>query len=298
MAQIKKTEFYLYDSNFEHHGDRESLSCFPGYSFRPNTIEWIRPKPGMKLDPEKVTFYTDNFLDRVTTPKEKSVAWILEPRTLSEGVYKRLIEDKLYEKFSLVLTHDEDLLAANYDSSIRGNFVPYVFGGAWIKPEDVKIYPKSKDFCIISSYKRQTSGHNLRHEIIEKFAQKYGIDVFGNGYKPFPYMPEILKDYRFCIVVENVQNGYWLTEKWTTPVLCGCVPIYYGSRCATPNISVFNFGNLDELEVMLKSLQGKTQFYYNFYMQNIHPENQNIAEKHMISEDALVEILTENGVIP
>lgn len=286
--------FYLFDSNFEHHGEKESLSCFPGYSFRPKKVEWDRPKPGTVLDPNKLAFYTDNFVNRVVTPKEKSIAWLLEPRTLSSETYRRFIEEGQIEKFSVVLTHDETLLSL-VPQYKNVKILPYIFGGAWIKPEDAKVYPKTKNVCIISSYKRQTSGHNLRHEIIEKFSEKYGIDVYGNGYKPFTYTPDVLKDYRFCIVVENVKNGYWLTEKWTTPVLCGCVPIYYGSE--DPFVRMPKFDDLSELEEILARVVEKPIYWYDLYQRHYSSINFRWALDNMICEDALIENLESNGII-
>lgn len=247
----------LLDGNFEHHGPKASISCFPGHSFEPETIEWNRVSEG-GLGGK--TVFTDGFLDRADIKHRKdNIAWLIEPRALDPALYRRFINQGQYRNFGKILTHDETLPSI-IEQLCEAEGVPapkieqYHLGGCWTKPENFGFHKKTKDICIIASGKTQLPGHQMRHEIITKLATKYGIDYYGKGYKPFEDMGELLKDYRICIVVENVKNGYWLTEKLITPLMVGCDVLYYGSDETGFQINMFN--SVKELDQKLELIRG------------------------------------------
>lgn len=243
----EKLKIKLFDTNFAHHAPGSSISSFPGHNIYSEFIEWVRDS-NLECD---FAFFTDNCLNGVDNCNAKyKWAWIIEPRVLVSDVYKKIEDPNLYNKFEKVLTHDSKLLELD-----KEKFIPCPLFGAWISKEDVKIYPKTKNICMIVSHKRQLEGHKLRHEIVEKLSTKYGIDVYGNGYKSFDKMVDVLKDYRFCIVAENCKDGYWVTEKLITPMLCGCYPIYWGSLFyKLYGFYITNFDTIEDLEKILPSL--------------------------------------------
>ncbi len=102
---------------------------------------------------DKYVFYTDHSLDRVQHNNKINFAWLLESPDITSQSYKWIsLNNKLFTK---VLTHSKELLD-------RGeNFIFCPTGGCWIKPNDQKIYDKSKLISIIASSKRMTHGHNL-----------------------------------------------------------------------------------------------------------------------------------------
>lgn len=278
---MNKLKIRLYDTNFSHHAPGSSISSFPGHDVFSEFIEWVRD-PKVYTD---IAFFTDNCLSQVDNCDSKyKFAWIIEPRVLVPSVYNQIENPELYNKFAKVLTHDSKLLELDEDK-----FVPCPLFGAWISKEDVKIYhPKTKNICMIVSHKRQLEGHNLRHEIVSKLSEKYNIDVYGNGYKPFDKMVDVLKDYRYCIVVENCKDGYWITEKLTTPILCGCYPIYWGSSKADwYGLNGIEFNTLEKLENVLSNLN---ESYYQSLLSwegdigDIFYNWQN-AQKNMCLED-------------
>lgn len=61
------------------------------------------------------------------------------------------------------------------------------------------------------------------------------MDVMGRGYKPFDRKSDGLAPYRFSVVIENVREPNYFTEKLVDAVLCETVPIYWGC----PNIDRF-----------------------------------------------------------
>ena len=66
-------------------------------------------------------------------------------------------------------------------------------------------------------------------------AEGLPVDVMGRGYKPFDTKAEGLAPYRYSLIIENVQERNYFTEKLVDAVLCRTVPIYWGC----PNIGDF-----------------------------------------------------------
>lgn len=89
---------------------------------------------------------------------------------------------------------------------------------------------KTKDVSVISSNKAFTLGHRQRLEFVDALKVNLGnrIDVFGRGIRDFDSKWEVLADYRYAIVLENLAADDWLTEKLPDAWLAYCYPIYYG----------------------------------------------------------------------
>ncbi len=275
-----KLKVRLYDTNFSHHTPGSSVSSFPGCDIYPKHIEWIRD-PTIYTD---IAFFTENCFGDVDGCDAKyKFAWILEPRDLVPGVYREISKPALYKKFDKVLTYDKELLDLNPDK-----FFQYVFGGCWIKPKEQKCYPKSKNICIIASHKTQLEGHKLRHEIIRKFGTKYNIDVYGNGYNRFDQTVDVLKDYRYCIVVENVNKSYWVTEKLIQCFRTGTIPIYWGTEfnkkvLFADTFAFYRFSNLDDLEKLLPTMT--EELYDQESKSEMIDYNFDRAENYCVMED-------------
>lgn len=134
-----------------------------------------------------------------------------------------------------------------------------LFGGngSWARPKSCLLseMPKSKMISIIASEKKFLFGHRLRHNVIEKFANAFDIDVMGRAFHKIDKKEEGHLNYRYSIVIENEKNPYWFTEKLVDCLRCGCVPLYWGA----PNVcdffsmdSILTWSTLDELESLLK----------------------------------------------
>ena len=205
---------------------------------------------------------------------DRCVGWIMEPPSISPEVYNYSLNNS--GNYKTILTYDRDLL----DSG--GNFRFYPHSGCWIKPEDFKIYQKTKELSIIASAKNQTAGHRLRHDIIKDYGPI--LDVYGRGYREIPYKLEALKDYRFSIVIENISKDYYFTEKLIDCLVTGTIPIYYGC----PSISKFfnpeGFIMINDRSSIEVGIRTAT---VNFYEKNIKVirENFEAAKEYLIAED-------------
>lgn len=186
---------------------------------KPTYFEWDRTS--IKADNDIVVM-TESCMKLVDVQTESiKILLVLEPPCVSPYTYQWIQQKENYQKFNYILTYNEELLA------LDKRFVKYIWGGSWIMPEDRKIYPKTKNISIIASWKKETEGHKLRHEVVERFGDR--IDVYGNGYKFVENKLEALKDYRYTIVIENECRGNWFTEKLNDAIATGTIPIYWGA---------------------------------------------------------------------
>jgi hypothetical protein len=240
----------------------------------------------------EVEIFTDNNLDDVDKSSAKcKIAWIIESPKIHAGIYKKIAEKNFYTKFDLIVTFYKPLL------KMGPRFASYVFGGCWIEDKDWKIYEKTKEISIISSAKKTTSGHRLRHKIIRLF--KGNIDgVFGGGYQFLDKKIDGLKDYKYSIVVENTKCENYFTEKIVDCFAVGTIPIYWGC----PNIGdffdmrgIYTFDNMWQLRRILKKIESDPNDYEHklSYIKN----NFEVARKYATAEDQLISVLKEKGII-
>lgn len=263
----------LVDSTFSH--CEFSSNPLPVIN-RAKNIEWVR-----RDSRDETVVYTDTQIP--TRVSSKSIAWLLEPKEISSVGYNFAKEN--YKSFDSIWTYDKELI----DTIPNAQFYP--FGGCWIEYKQRKIYNKTKLFSIISSDKKMTDGHSLRHKIIAKSNNK--IDVFGQGYHPIDNKIEGLQDYRFHFVVENVKKDYWFTEKLIDCFVTGTIPIYWGCPSIgdffnTDGMIIFN--DLLELKEKLKIC---TEKFYEEKLDVIR-DNFEIAKKYTLAEDWIYDNILSN----
>lgn len=212
------------------------------------------------------------------------IAFIIEPYSINPWAYEFARDNQ--NKFTYILSHDKE-----FNRQIP-NSIYYPFGGCWIHEEDRKVHQKTKLISIIASDKKQTEGHKLRHEIIEKYASIYGIDVFGRGYKPIDNKLEALKDYCYSIVIENEFSKGWFTEKLIDVLQTGTIPIYQGS----PDIHDYfdgekAFVNLKNIEELLENNKQNPGAMFYYYKESLNQINKmfKLSKKYTCPEDWIFE---------
>jgi hypothetical protein len=153
---------------------------------------------------------------------------VVEPSVI-HGRHLKLLR-WTHRRFFRVLSYNDDLLQA------IPNGIMHPFGTTWVPDhEDLRI-EKRHDVSLIASTKRDTEGHVLRHRMVD-FVRGQGQDVavLGRGYAPFTDKSDGLAPYRFSVVIENIRERNYFTEKIVDAILCETVPIYWGC----PNIGDF-----------------------------------------------------------
>ncbi len=190
---------------------------------RGKELRHLGPDDHLVLPPRTTNYVRPGFGTRA-----KVSVMVLEPMIVQERHIHRL--KRFNWRFHKVLTFYEALL----QSLPNAVFLP--FGGTWV-PEwrDLQI-EKTRMMSLIASAKRSQPGHFPRHSTIA-WAREQGLelDALGGGYQPFEHKRDGLAPYRFSVVIENVREANYFSEKLIDAILCETVPIYLGC----PNIGDF-----------------------------------------------------------
>ena len=127
-------------------------------------------------------------------------------------------------RYHLILTRSPDLLGA------LPNARKFVFGWSMIADPDTVDTRKTRACSLIASPKRDQPGHRLRHRIVERArAEAMDLDIMGRAYRPFGAKEEGLAPYRFSVIIENVREPSYISEKLLDSLICRTVPIYWGA---------------------------------------------------------------------
>ncbi len=255
--------------------------------FKPKLFEWEKAP----LEPKSPIFFTESHLDAVIHYSDDfdCYAILIEPEALHPQNYQRVLE--LEDRFDGIFTHDTRFMIDNHNPA---KFKFYTFGGSWIvNPEITK---KILNVGMIASHKKSLSGHKLRHKIARHYAgfvtpypnpPMFIPNIWGSGYKPFDSKRRILADYRFMVIVENVRQDYWFTEKLLDALSMGCIPIYWGC----PGISKFfdvdgiiQFETYDDLTAILRELDFEKHYKERT---SVIKHNAELAKNYFICEDVM-----------
>lgn len=251
-----------------------SFAHAPGMSWYnvPAHIKWRRGVASRV----PIRFFTDRMLGQVDNyPAEVNVALLIEPICLDNTGYDICL--RKLQQFNFVLTYDEE-----FKQKLGGKGLLYAIGGCWLKPEEIKLHGKFKMTSVIASEKRQTHGHQLRHEAVSRLGSR--VDVFGRGYRPVQFKSEALHQYRYSVVIENGIIDTLFTEKIIDCFLTGTVPIYWGTSKITDHFvqdGIIQFSTMDELEAIVAGL---TEEDYARRTTAI-VENFNRAMQYRVAED-------------
>jgi hypothetical protein len=241
---------------------------------KPKKFEWDR-NTNQEFESIVVTNLNLTSVDKY--PDKKVYGWIIEPPDILGGVYD--FAKNNYEKFEKIFTYDKELLKI----SEKFDFLP--IGGCWIDEEDQKIYEKNKLVCTINSSKRITEGHRFRHEVISQIED---VDLFGNGYFFIDKKIDVLKNYMFCIVIENQKMDYLFTEKIIDCFMTGTIPIYWGCPSINEFFNQEGFFTFDTIDELKKILSEINQDVYENKMKYI-VENFDLSKKYTVADNLIFE---------
>jgi hypothetical protein len=166
------------------------------------------------------------------------------------------------------------------------------------------VMDKPFTMSIIASAKQAPlQGWGLRHEIIRRILKtNMNIHIYGRGcgmYSDQRVKGEINEKekaflpYKYSIAIENSAYRYWITEKFYDPILCSCIPLYWGAS----EVSKI-FGNDSHIQLPTNPDQIMSviaDVYYNpqKYNKNIIP-----AKNMLLNEKNFAHYLWEhfNGI--
>ena len=212
---------------------------------KPKIIGWSEEvTKNLSKYSKQVTISIDTVEPRLLSKSDINILLHFEPSVIRES-NRSIIEKSSY--YDLILTWDKSILNACKNSIL------FPFGDCWIDGSDRKIHNKTKNISIIASTKNQTEGHRLRHSVIKEIP----MDTYGRRYNPIDNKITALKDYRFTVVIENIKQDYWFTEKLIDAFMTGTIPLYWGfdsiDEFFDPN-GIIKFNTTEELTKMLPTL--------------------------------------------
>lgn len=136
----------------------------------------------------------------------------------------------LWRRFFAVLTCNPSLLDAVPNSH------RFLFGSTWVPEWRTTDMSKSRMLSLIASTKNFFEGHRLRHQTVDWLkANRIDAEILGRGYQPFEHKSDGLAPFRYSVIIENVRETSYFTEKLIDCLLCDTVPIYWGA----PDIEAF-----------------------------------------------------------
>jgi len=271
--------------------------------FEPTLIKWIRRGTGRGVPEfDGVTVFTDKDLLSPWVDKVKSkykVAWILECRDIHPFAYRNIL--MVEDKFDFIFTFDSELLK-------RGDkYIKNLIGTSRVSDTDAGIFKKDKILSLIASEKTWTRGHRLRHVIAKSLGNKYNVDLWGSGYKPFGKnnsglsaaairegKEEPLKDYYFSITVMNGKYDNYFTETLVDVFRYGTIPIFWGCDNIGEYFNekgILKFNNGPELVEILDNL---TPQLYEEKLEFVR-ENFERAKQYVSMDDTFARNLKQKG---
>jgi hypothetical protein len=198
--------------------------------------------------PRKPVFFLPRF-----KIKAKISLIIIEPDAIH---YKYIFLARFFNRrFFKIMTKNYNLL----NKINNGSF--FYFGSTFIDNIEHVDIQKFQMLSIIVSSKNKLEGHQLRHNVVRKINKlKLNVNVMGRGYNRFDNKEDGLKSFRYSIVIENIKEKDYFTEKIIDACLCKTVPIYWGA----PNISdyfdlrgIIICNNINEIMNAIKMISHK-----------------------------------------
>ena len=225
-----------------------------------------------------ICFFTDGPIKHnlVSTSKSKTnIAWICEPLSINYETFNAAYQN--IDKYDYILTHNLELINLNPQKCSY-----YPFGGCWINPSDRQIHQKNKNISIIASEKNWTTGHRMRHSVIQSFKDDLDL-ICGRGYSPIDSKLTALKDFRYSFIIENDNNDMYFSEKLVDCLITGTIPIFWGSDISKifDMNGIIKFSSLEELKDIIKNCN---EDFYNSKIESIK-NNFEIAKQFTCPED-------------
>jgi hypothetical protein len=241
-------------------------------------------------DYEYAVIFNGKIIDK-KLPKENVIGFSHEPR-MTLGLN------------SFIETYIKDSVSEYYLSNTRDLSTPFKEGFSFVCPYE---YGKSRNesyerpfrMSMILSMSNFMPGHNLRHLLLNRILNSdMDIHFYANGLNEVYSDPRVkefdwdifsvpYEKYQYQIVIENIIDNYWATEKLTNCVIKETIPIYYGSKEASllfyPENSINYLGeDLEENFEIIKDI-----YHNGIYDDNISKK----AKENLYDKVNLLEFL-------
>lgn len=155
--------------------------------------------------------------------RAKMSVMVVEPKAVHgrNMAWLRLV----WWRFFRVLSSNAGLLATLPNAAL------FYYGTTWVGNWESLKVEKSRMASLIASAKNHYPGHRLRHEVVARVRERGAdVEVLGHGYAPIEQKAQGLTPFRYSVIIENVREPGYFTEKLIDALLCETVPIYWGAH--------------------------------------------------------------------
>ena len=136
-------------------------------------------------------------------------------------------------------------------------------GGNRIRPTDYGLWEKERLLSIVASDKQWTTGHKLRHQIVQKYGDR--IDKYGRGFNDIvdtydnQRMGKIiaLGPYYYSFAIINADVDDYFTEILTDVLATATIPLFWGTKNVGKYFNpdgIIQFRTMEELDIILPTL--------------------------------------------
>lgn len=187
----------------------------------------------------------------IAQPEQKIILFYHEPEAYKH-LYQSIIADELMSLHKLVVISQID----NVDKLIKSDSgckisdrithlrtIPHVHFHHMATAADLNTINtgRKKLICSVVSGFNGVPGYEDRRKFLEGFSKSTPqFDIYGRYSKAISSLPayrgyaaskyRTLSQYRYNLAIENSIEDWYISEKIFDALLCGCMPIYYGSE--------------------------------------------------------------------
>jgi len=215
-----------------------------------------------------VVTFINTIEDKVLRHDQHAILFFHEPLAYAH-LYQSEIHENQFPKANLeVISHlpSPSLFIVNSDEVKFHRSIPYVHfhhNATYNQLDSIDETKRTKLICSITTGLKGIPGYQNRRIFLENFsASNPFFDLFGKFSKLSASMPsyrgqciskwKVVSQYKYSLVIENSTDDYYISEKIFDALICGSMPIYYGSNKifeVIPKDWFYYLPNLDASEI-------------------------------------------------
>ena len=203
----------------------------------------------------------------LTVPKENVIGLAFEPV-------------EILKISPLFIIYARECIGKYFIGTNTGLPSPFIehFGYMWHSNPHKSLTYKPNIMSICVSEKQYAPGHKYRHVLINEIIKRnLPVDIYGRGSHLYKYSYskgqfndiEPYEHYLFSICIENYQNNDYISEKFITPLLHNCMPIYLGAyniKKYFNNDALLLTSNIDkDIDIIINILANPYKYYKKTY---------------------------------
>jgi hypothetical protein len=198
-----------------------------------------------QLDLADVIVFINTIDSSVVRNGQKVILFFHEPKDYSH-LYQTTLDESFSSKKIQVVSHLEspaEFIVNPFLIEFHRS-IPYVHfhhGAEKDQLMSIESFQRNKLICSIISGFTGIPGYEPRRRFIQQLSQVTpDFHVYGRYSKKVAALRQYsgqcglkwqtLKNYRYNLVIENSNEEYYISEKIFDALICGCMPIYYGSE--------------------------------------------------------------------